>query len=74
MITWMPNLDFDCYDPPCLQCLVSHYGRRRRRAVAQLQRALPVERRMGRELHEMFGFTLFNRTHCAGVAKRTGKP
>jgi thymidylate synthase len=21
MITWMPNLDFDCYDPPCLQSL-----------------------------------------------------
>ena len=21
MITWMPNLDIDCYDPPCLQSL-----------------------------------------------------
>ena len=21
MITWMPNLDNDCYDPPCLQSL-----------------------------------------------------
>jgi thymidylate synthase len=21
MITWMPNLDLDCYDPPCLQSL-----------------------------------------------------
>jgi thymidylate synthase len=21
MITWMPNIDFDCYDPPCLQSL-----------------------------------------------------
>lgn len=23
MITWMPNIDLDCYDPPCLQSL--HY-------------------------------------------------
>jgi len=21
MITWMPNIDYDCYDPPCLQSL-----------------------------------------------------
>ena len=21
MITWMPNLDLDCFDPPCLQSL-----------------------------------------------------
>ena len=21
MITWMPNMDLDCYDPPCLQSL-----------------------------------------------------
>lgn len=21
MITWMPNIDLECYDPPCLQSL-----------------------------------------------------
>jgi thymidylate synthase len=75
MITWMPNIDFDCYDPPCLQSL--------------WYRLLPDERGVawlncnvrfrsndawGANFMNMFGFIQFNRAVIADeIARRSGR-
>ena len=76
MITWMPNLDLTCYDPPCLQSL--WYRILTDDAGVQW---LNVNVRFrsndawGANFMNMFGFTMFNREIvAAGIAKRTGKP
>ena len=75
MITWMPNLDFDCYDPPCLQSL---WYRIMEDDDGVWWLNCNVRFRSndawGANFMNMFGFTLFNRdVIAAGVAKRTGK-
>ena len=76
MITWMPNLDLTCYDPPCLQSL--WYRILTDDAGVQW---LNVNVRFrsndawGANFMNMFGFTMFNREIiAAGIEKRTGKP
>lgn len=75
MITWMPNIDTDCYDPPCLQSL--------------WYRILDDENGIywlncnvrfrsndawGASFMNMFGFVQFNKEIiAAGVANKTGK-
>ena len=76
MITWMPNLDLDCYDPPCLQsvwyrlmedeegCFWLNTNIRFRSNDA-----------WGASFMNMFGFTMFSRDIIASaIEKRTGKP
>jgi thymidylate synthase len=75
MITWMPQIDNDCYDPPCLQSL--------------WYRILEDEEGIwwlncnvrfrsndawGASFMNMFGFIQFNKeVIAAGIARKTGK-
>ena len=75
MITWMPNLDFDCYDPPCLQSLwyrllFDEQG------VGWLNCNIRFRSNdaWGANFMNMFGFTHFNRRLVAdALAERTGQ-
>ena len=75
MITWMPNLDYDCYDPPCLQSLwyrIVHDET----GVGWLNCNVRFRSNdaWGANFMNMFGFVQFNRTHIADeVARRTGR-
>ena len=76
MITWMPNIDLDCYDPPCLQSLwyrlvADEAG------VSWLNCNVRFRSNdaWGANFMNMFGFVMFNKeVIAAGIAKRTGKP
>jgi len=75
MITWMPNIDFECYDPPCLQSL--WYRIVEDEGVWWLNCNIRFRSNdaWGATFMNMFGFTMFNREVIAeGVASRTGKP
>jgi thymidylate synthase len=75
MITWMPNQDFDCYDPPCLQSLwyrilFDEQG------VGWLNCNVRFRSNdaWGANFMNMFGFTQFNRAAIADeVGRRTGR-
>ncbi len=75
MITWMPNLDLDCYDPPCLQSLWY-----RLLEDEQGVRWLNCNMRFrsndawGATFMNMFGFIHFNNEIIAAeVARRSGR-
>lgn len=75
MITWMPNLDFDCYDPPCLQSL---WYRIIQDDNGTYHLNCNVRFRSndawGANFMNMFGFIQFNRHVIADeVARRSGK-
>lgn len=75
MITWMPNLDITCYDPPCLQSL---WYRIMEDDGGTWWLNCNVRFRSndawGANFMNMFGFVLFNKeVVAAGVAGRTGK-
>jgi thymidylate synthase len=75
MITWMPNLDFDCYDPPCLQSLWYRllYDEE---GVGWLNCNVRFRSNdaWGANFMNMFGFTCFNRELVAEeIARRTGR-
>ena len=76
LITWMPNIDLDCYDPPCLQSI----WYRLVEDVAEKTWWLNCNIRFrsndawGANFMNMFGFVLFNQEIiAAGIAARTGK-
>jgi thymidylate synthase len=76
MITWMPNLDFDCYDPPCLQSLWYRilYDERGTGWLNCNVRFRSNDA-WGANFMNMFGFIQFNRAAIADeVARRTGRP
>jgi len=76
MITWMPNLDLTCYDPPCLQSiwyriLTDDTGVQWLNVNVRFR----SNDAWGANFMNMFGFTMFNReVVAAGIEKRTGKP
>jgi thymidylate synthase len=75
MITWMPNLDIDCYDPPCLQSL---WYRIIEDEAGVFWLNCNIRFRSndawGASFMNMFGFIQFNKEVIAAeVAKRTGK-
>jgi len=75
MITWMPNLDLDCYDPPCLQSL--WYRLLEEDGVYWLNCNIRFRSNdaWGASFMNMFGFTMFNKEIiAAGVEQRLGKP
>lgn len=75
MITWMPNLDFDCYDPPCLQSLWYRILFDER-GVGWLNCNVRFRSNdaWGANFMNMFGFIHFNRTAIAEeVSRRTGR-
>jgi thymidylate synthase len=75
MITWMPNLDFDCYDPPCLQSI---WYRIMEGEEGTWWLNCNIRFRSndawGASFMNMFGFTQFNNdVIAAGIMERTGK-
>ena len=75
MITWMPNLDLDCYDPPCLQSIWYRIVEDEQ-GVGWLNCNIRFRSNdaWGANFMNMFGFTLFNRDIiAAGVEQRRKK-
>jgi thymidylate synthase len=75
MITWMPNLDLDCFDPPCLQSLWYRILDDEN-GVQWLNCNVRFRSNdaWGASFMNLFGFIQFNREIvAAGVAKLTGR-
>ena len=75
MITWMPNLDIDCFDPPCLQSLWYRIIEDED-GVWWLNCNVRFRSNdaWGASFMNMFGFIQFNKNIiAAGVSKKTGK-
>jgi thymidylate synthase len=75
MITWMPNLDIDCFDPPCLQSL---WYRIIEDEEGTWWLNCNVRFRSndawGASFMNMFGFINFNKNViAAGISEKTGK-
>lgn len=76
MITWMPNLDLDCYDPPCLQSLWYRIvedddGTGWLNANIRFR----SNDAWGASFMNLFGFIMFSRDIIAAeVEKRSGRP
>ena len=77
MITWMPNIDLDCYDPPCLQSL--WYRLVEDDADPNVwwlncNIRFRSNDAWGASFMNMFGFTMFNRDVIAAeIARRSGR-
>lgn len=75
-ITWMPNLDLDCYDPPCLQSVwyrILHDDE----GTGWLNTNIRFRSNdaWGANFMNMFGFVLFTKEVIAdAIAERTGRP
>jgi thymidylate synthase len=75
MITWMPNIDLDCYDPPCLQSLWYRILEDEE-GIYWLNCNIRFRSNdaWGANFMNMFGFVQFNKEIiAAGVAERTGR-
>jgi thymidylate synthase len=75
MITWMPNLDQSCYDPPCLQSLWYRIIEDEE-GIQWLNCNIRFRSNdaWGASFMNMFGFIQFNKEIIAGgIARRTGK-
>lgn len=75
MITWMPNLDLDCFDPPCLQSLWYRILEDDK-GVYWLNCNIRFRSNdaWGASFMNMFGFIQFNKEIiAAGITKLTGK-
>jgi len=75
MITWMPNIDLDCYDPPCLQSLWYRILEDEQ-GVYWLNCNIRFRSNdaWGANFMNMFGFIQFNKeVIAAGVAEKTGR-
>jgi thymidylate synthase len=75
MITWMPNIDNECYDPPCLQSLWYRILEDEK-GVYWLNCNIRFRSNdaWGANFMNMFGFIQFNKeTIAAGIAEKTGK-
>ncbi len=75
MITWMPDIDNDCYDPPCLQSLWYRILEDED-GVWWLNCNIRFRSNdaWGASFMNMFGFIQFNKeVIAAGVAEKTGK-
>jgi len=75
MITWMPNLDLDCFDPPCLQSLWYRIIEDED-GVWWLNCNIRFRSNdaWGASFMNMFGFIQFNKNIiAAGISKKTGK-
>lgn len=75
MITWMPNIDLECYDPPCLQSLWYRILEDED-GIYWLNCNIRFRSNdaWGANFMNMFGFVQFNKEVIAsGVAKKTGR-
>ena len=74
MITWMPNLDLEVFDPPCLQSL--WYRILEEDGVGYLNCNVRFRSNdaWGANFMNMFGFTMFNNEIMAAeISRRSGK-
>jgi thymidylate synthase len=75
MITWMPNVDLDCYDPPCLQSLWYRLLEGDDAWSLNCNIRFRSNDAWGASFMNMFGFVMFNQEIiAAGVQKGLGKP
>ena len=75
MITWMPNIDNDCYDPPCLQSLWYRILEDKD-GIYWLNCNIRFRSNdaWGASFMNMFGFIQFNKeVIAAGITEKTGK-
>ena len=75
MITWMPNLDLDCYDPPCLQS-IWYRIQEDEDGVWWLNSNIRFRSNdaWGANFMNMFGFVMFSKEVIAdAVAEKAGK-
>jgi len=75
MITWMPNIDNNCYDPPCLQSLWYRILEDEN-GIYWLNCNIRFRSNdaWGANFMNMFGFIQFNKeVIAAGVAEKTGR-
>jgi len=64
MITWMPNIDLDCYDPPCLQSIwyrLVKDGEQKGPYHLNCNIRFRSNDAWGASFMNMFGFVMFNR-------------
>ena len=74
MITWMPNLDLDIYDPPCLQSCWYRMAEENGEYYLNCNIRFRSNDAWGAYFMNSFGFTMFNREVIADeIEKRTGK-
>ena len=76
MITWMPNIDYDCYDPPCLQSIWYRIiDDEEGTGWLNCNVRFRSNDAWGASFMNMFGFTMFNKEIIAAeVEKRSGRP
>lgn len=77
MITWMPNLDLECYDPPCLQSIWYRILEDETDGTWWLNCNIRFRSNdaWGASFMNLFGFIMFNRDVVAAeVANRSGHP
>ena len=76
MITWMPNIDLECYDAPCLQSIWYRLMEDETDGVSWLNCNIRFRSNdaWGASFMNMFGFIVFSRDVIAAeISKRTGK-
>ncbi len=76
MITWMPNIDLDCYDPPCLQSIWYRLLEDEADGTWWLNGNIRFRSNdaWGASFMNMFGFILFSRDVIAAeIARRSGR-
>jgi len=74
MITWMPNLDLDIYDPPCLQSCWYRMAEEDGEYYLNCNIRFRSNDAWGAFFMNAFGFTMFNKEVIAAeIEKRTGK-
>jgi thymidylate synthase len=74
MITWMPWIDGDCYDPPCLQSLWYRICEDDGVWWLNCNVRFRSNDAWGANFMNMFGYTMFNKeVIAAGIAERTGR-
>ena len=74
MITWMPNIDLEVYDPPCLQSLWYRIQEENGTWWLNCNIRFRSNDAWGANFMNMFGFIQFNREVIADeIAKRSGK-
>jgi thymidylate synthase len=77
MITWMPLIDLDCYDPPCLQSIWYRLldGPDGEGGRLNCNVRFRSNDAWGASFMNLFGFTVFNRDVMAeGLGRRLGRP
>jgi len=75
MITWMPFMDFDVYDPPCLQSLWYRLLEEEETYYLNCNVRFRSNDAWGANFMNMFGFVHFNKTEIADeLAKRLSAP